>query len=63
MPRFDIILTRDVTESASVTVRARNAQAAKEKAMALAEAGKLTFETDDGNVWDHPYVTGCDEEP
>lgn len=63
MPSFDIILTRDVTESASVTVRARNAQAAKEKAMAMAEAGKLTFEVDDGNFWDDAYVTGCEESP
>lgn len=63
MPSFTIIVTQDVTQSACVTVKARSAAAAQERAIQMATEGKLEFNLDDGNAYDDPYITGCDKEP
>lgn len=63
MASFTIIVTQDVTQSACVTIKARNAAAARERAIEMAKEGKLEFNLDDGNLYDDPYITGCDKEP
>lgn len=62
MASFTIIVTQDVTQSACVTIRARSAAAAQERALQMATDGKLEFSLDDGNAYDDAYITGCDKE-
>lgn len=57
MPHYRLILTRDVTESVVVEVEAANETAAR-SVVAVPEEG---WAIDDGNSWDHPYVTNCEE--
>ncbi|ARJ65967.1 hypothetical protein WV31_10035 [Magnetospirillum sp. ME-1] len=47
MPRYRVLMTRDVTESASVVVSARSKAAAYEKAKAQHETAE--WAVDDGN--------------
>lgn len=64
MPKYTMIVTRDVTESALVTVEADDAVAAEEAALAaIMDAPALTWEIDDGS-WDqgNPYVTETTKE-
>lgn len=59
MPKYTVIITRDVTESTVVEVDAENQEAAGEAAMAaLDNAESSEWEIDDGS-WNHGnhYVT------
>lgn len=51
MPRYRLILTRDVTESVTV-------ETDEEGNFTVPEAG---WAVDDGNTWDDPYVTDREE--
>ena len=59
MAKFRVIVTRDVTESAFITVEADSEEAASE--LVLEQADGLAYERDECATSD-PYVTGCDEE-
>ena len=62
MPRFTILITRDVTESTSVTVEAADAQAAEAAALkALSASSDAVWTLDEGsrNSGD-PYITALD---
>jgi len=67
MPKFRVIVTRDTTESAFITVEADDEEQANERALERAETAEkiggpnLGYERDDCSQSD-PYVTGCDEE-
>lgn len=61
MRSFSVILTRDVTESVTVSVKAAGEDRAKAAAMAL-DTVHLKWAVDDGNIWQQPYVTGVDED-
>lgn len=59
MPKYTVIVTRDITESTCVTVEADNHDAAEDAALvALSGATDTNWEVDDGS-WDinDPYVT------
>lgn len=59
---FSVILTRDVTESTVVLVRAEDAEHAKSRALAL-DTAELSWTVDDGNIWQPPYVTDVTAQP
>lgn len=59
MPKFELILTRDVTESVTVTITAENEGEAAVKA--IEHPPELGWELDDGNLNDDPYVTDIEE--
>ena len=61
MKTFNVILTRDITESVAVSVTAKDADEAERKALALPQ-DTLNFVNDDNCPDDEVYVTGCDEE-
>ena len=59
MPRYRLILTRDVTESVVVEVEAGSKSLAWDQAHAnVPETGWVV---DDGNFLDRPYITDCEE--
>lgn len=64
MPKFIVILTRDITESCSTTVEADSADEAHEAAMEwLAHAENPGWEVDDGSCGTSPaYITDVSEE-
>ena len=62
MPRFMVLITRDVTESTRVTVEAADAEAAESAALkALSASSDAIWTLDEGswNIGD-PYVTALD---
>lgn len=60
MPKYSIILTRDVTESTVVVVEADTPDQAEALALET-DASSVTWTVDDGNDWPAPYVTGTQE--
>ena len=63
MPKFNVIITRDITESTYVNVEAANPEAAEDAALdRLHEQVETKWEIDDGS-WDSnsPYVTDVSE--
>lgn len=60
MPRFEVILTRDTTESTTVYVDAETEDAANEAALEQ-DPTTHTWTHDDGNIPQRPYVTGTEE--
>jgi hypothetical protein len=63
MPKYRVILTRDITESTVVEVDAENPAAAYDASYdALYDAENVVWEIDDGS-WgqNSPYVTDVDE--
>jgi len=63
MPKFNVIITRDITESTCITVEAVNADAAEEAALEQLDLQPdLKWEIDDGS-WNigNPYVTDVAE--
>lgn len=58
MKKYSVILTRDVTESRTVIVEAKDHEHAHDLAMKVAELGE--FERD-SNCYEDPYVTDCVE--
>ena len=70
MPKFNVIITRDITESACITVEAVNADTAEDAALKhLDLQPDLKWEIDEGS-WDidahwpglgSPYVTDVSE--
>lgn len=64
MPKFNVIVTRDCTESTVVDVEAIDAAHAKELALAEAMSSPHDFEwkpDDFSGDQSLPAVTGCDE--
>jgi hypothetical protein len=59
MPKYQVMVTRDVTETAVFYVEADNEDAADEKALKITKEGEGKFEIDLCNA--KPYVTGCEE--
>ena len=62
MRRFTVLITRDVTESTSVTVEAADAEAAEAAAFAaLSASSDATWTLDEGS-WNSgdPYITALD---
>ena len=62
MPRFTVLITRDVTESTSVTVEAADAKAAASAALkALSASSDAIWILDEGS-WNSgdPYITALD---
>jgi hypothetical protein len=55
MPRYNVMVTRDVTESATVLVDADSPADAELKAVQRAKEGGLYWEADEGNI-PEPYV-------
>lgn len=60
LPKFSIILTRNVTESAIVRVSAEDESSANTEAMRM-DVSTLNWAVDDGNAWEPPYITGTEE--
>jgi hypothetical protein len=63
MPKYTVIITRDITESTVIEVEADNHDAAEELAYnTLLQQESGTWEVDDGS-WDNsdPYVTDVSE--
>ena len=62
MPRFTVLITRDVTESNSVTVEAADAEAAASAAFAALSASRDAIWTLDEGSWNKgdPYITARD---
>lgn len=62
MPRFVVLITRDVTESTSVTVEAVDAEAAEAAAFTALSASSDAIWTLDEGSWNSgdPYITGLD---
>lgn len=60
LKQFDVILTRDCTQSAQVRVTATDAYEAEERAEDLAREKDLDWEIDEGNDWE-VYVTNAEE--
>ena len=62
MPHFTVLITRDVTESTSVTVEAADAEAAASAAFAaLSDSSDAIWTLDEGS-WNNgdPYITALD---
>lgn len=64
MPKFTVIITRDITESTVLSVEAENAEAAEDAAFEkLRNTDNPTWEIDDGNCGiNPPYITDVSEE-
>jgi hypothetical protein len=60
VPRFSVLLTRDVTESAKVEIDAANRDEAERLALEC-DTVALVWHVDDGHEWGLPYVTAVDE--
>ena len=62
MPRFKVLITRDVTESTSVTVEAADAEAAASAAFAALFTNSDAIWTLDEGSWNNgdPYITALD---
>jgi len=62
MPRFRVLITRDVTESTSVTVEAVDAEAAEAAAFTALSARSDAIWTLDEGSWNSgdPYITALD---
>lgn len=62
MPRFTVLITRDVTESTSVTVEAADAAAAEAAALKALSASSDAIWTLDEGSWNSgdPYITALD---
>ena len=63
MPRFTVLITRDVTESTSVTVEAADAEAAASAAFAALFTSSDAIWTLDEGSWNNgdPYITALDD--
>ena len=64
MPKYTVIITRDITESATFSVEASDAEAAETAALdKMYQSQDTEWEIDDGS-WnqDAPYVTDVREE-
>lgn len=59
MPLLIVILTRDTTESATVQIEAATGDEANEAALS-SDPSSLTWEHDDGDIAQAPYVTGTE---
>jgi hypothetical protein len=59
MPRYNVQVTRNTTESTSVLVEADSPQDARVKAVARAKDGGLYWEADEGNMCE-PYIADPD---
>jgi hypothetical protein len=58
MTKFQVIVTRDITESTFIDVEAASAEEAEELALRqLYEQGETIWEVDDCPARDAPYVT------
>lgn len=64
MPKFTVILTRDITESCVIEVEATNIRDASDLAMQkLGETDNPGWEVDDGSCGTSPaYITDVSEE-
>jgi len=62
MPRFTVLITRDVTESTSVIVDAVDAEAAETAAIAAWSASSDAIWSLDEGSWNNgePYITALD---
>jgi len=62
MPRFTVLITRDMTESTSVTVEAADAKAAASAAFAALFTSSDAIWTLDEGSWNNgdPYITALD---
>ena len=62
MPHFTGLITRDVTESTSVTVEAADAEAAETAAFTVLSASSDAIWTLDEGSWNSgdPYITALD---
>lgn len=62
MPRFTVLITRDVTESTSVIVDAVDAEAAETAAFAALSASSDAIWSLDEGSWNNrdPYITALD---
>jgi len=62
MPRFTVLITRDVTESTSVNVDAADAEAAEAVAFAALSASSDAIWSLDEGSWNSgdPYITALD---
>ena len=62
MPKYRVILTRDITESTVIEIEAKNQEAACDGAYdVLYNMSDSVWEIDDGCETDPPYVTGVEE--
>jgi hypothetical protein len=62
MPRFTVLITRDVTESTGVIVEAQDPEAAEAVAFAALSASSDAIWTLDEGSWNSgdPYITALD---
>lgn len=62
MPRFTVLITRDVTESTSVIVDAADAEAVETAAFAALSASSDAIWSLDEGSWNNrdPYITALD---
>ena len=60
MKTYNVIVTRDLTESVGIDVVASSEEEAR--TIALGMGDKLSYEIDDGNAPQDPYITQCEEE-
>jgi len=61
MPKFEVVVTRDCTESIVIDVTAENEDDAREVALAQTKAKPFeAWERDDCSS-SKPYTTGCEE--
>jgi hypothetical protein len=62
MPRFTVLITRDVTESTSVIVDAADAEVAETAAFAVLSASSDAIWSLDEGSWNNgdPYITALD---
>jgi hypothetical protein len=60
--QWSVIITRETTESAILSIEANSQEDAEAQALAMQDSA--TFEQDDGNVPQPAYITGatCDDE-
>lgn len=63
MPRYEVIITRDITESTTIVVSADNQEQAEDVALANLSRQDITiWEVDDGSEGSNdPYVTNIEE--
>ena len=59
MPKFNVTITRDCTESVELDVEADTREAAIEAALTEAQdSADLNWVADDGGTWGDPYFAG-----
>jgi hypothetical protein len=61
MKMFDVIVTRNTTESVCILVEAADEEAAVDYALTSEATQYRDFEVDSENEPDDHYITGCDE--